>query len=76
MFECGQLSSVPLASLYSLPLAGTKKRLIIGLVGLPARGKTYLSQKLCRYLNWFVQQQTLSRCNVGETSHQCRMKGG
>jgi hypothetical protein len=31
---------------------GTKKRLVIGLVGLPARGKTYLSHKLCRYLNW------------------------
>jgi len=35
-----------------LHLQGTKKRLIIGLVGLPARGKTYVGQKLCRYLNW------------------------
>lgn len=32
--------------------SGTKKRLVIGMVGLPARGKTYLAKKLCRYLNW------------------------
>lgn len=32
--------------------AGTKKRLVIGMVGLPARGKTYMAKKLCRYLNW------------------------
>ena len=25
---------------------------IIVLVGLPARGKTYISKKLTRYLNW------------------------
>ncbi|VDK42692.1 unnamed protein product [Anisakis simplex] len=25
---------------------------VIALVGLPARGKTYISHKLCRYLNW------------------------
>lgn len=25
---------------------------MIALVGLPARGKTYISHKLCRYLNW------------------------
>uniref|UniRef100_A0A0N5B7X5 6PF2K domain-containing protein n=1 Tax=Strongyloides papillosus TaxID=174720 RepID=A0A0N5B7X5_STREA len=25
---------------------------VISLVGLPARGKTYISKKLCRYLNW------------------------
>ncbi|VDO80457.1 unnamed protein product [Heligmosomoides polygyrus] len=25
---------------------------VIALVGLPARGKTYISKKLCRYLNW------------------------
>jgi len=27
-------------------------KLAIILVGLPARGKTYISQKLARYLNW------------------------
>lgn len=25
---------------------------VIALAGLPARGKTYISHKLCRYLNW------------------------
>jgi len=26
--------------------------LLLGLVGLPARGKTYIGQKLSRYLRW------------------------
>ena len=25
---------------------------LIVMVGLPARGKTYIGKKLCRYLNW------------------------
>jgi len=28
------------------------KKLVIALVGLPARGKTYLSRKISRYINW------------------------
>ena len=28
------------------------EKLIICLVGLPARGKSYLSKKMARYLNW------------------------
>ena len=27
-------------------------KLIIALVGLPARGKSYTSNNLCRFLNW------------------------
>jgi adenylylsulfate kinase-like enzyme len=31
---------------------GANRRLIIALCGLPARGKTYISRKLNRYLCW------------------------
>lgn len=30
----------------------TRSPICIALVGLPARGKTYIAKKLCRYLNW------------------------
>ena len=46
-----------------LHLKGTKKRLVVGLVGLPARGKTYIGRKLCRYLNWIGY--TCASFNVG-----------
>lgn len=37
---------------------------VIALVGLPARGKTYISHKLCRYLNWIgIKTKAF---NVGE----------
>jgi len=51
-----------------LHLKGTKKRLVIALVGLPARGKTYLSRKLCRYLNWIGY--TSAVFNVGTYRRQ------
>ncbi len=35
-----------------LALCTADDRTIIVLVGLPARGKTYMSRKLTRYLNW------------------------
>lgn len=45
------------------------------MVGLPARGKTYISKKLCRYLNWIGISTKVF--NLGEyrrhatTAYQC-----
>lgn len=39
-------------------------KLIIVLVGLPARGKSYVARKLCRYLNWL--QYDTKIFNVGD----------
>jgi hypothetical protein len=39
-------------------------KLIIVLVGLPARGKSYIARKLCRYLNWL--QYGTKIFNVGD----------
>lgn len=35
-----------------LPVCMTNCPALIVMVGLPARGKTYISKKLTRYLNW------------------------
>ncbi|EYC29289.1 hypothetical protein Y032_0006g2889 [Ancylostoma ceylanicum] len=35
---------------------------VIALVGLPARGKTYISHKLCRYLNWIGIKTRVVKC--------------
>lgn len=40
------------------------KKHFICMVGLPARGKTYISKKLCRYLTWIGVQCRVF--NVGE----------
>lgn len=56
---------------------------LIVTVGLPARGKTYISKKLTRYLNWIgvptrgmtcqdYQPQRKSLINFSETMHNCR----
>eukprot|EP00744_Colponema_vietnamica_P007545 GILI01010846.1.p1 GENE.GILI01010846.1~~GILI01010846.1.p1 ORF type:complete len:433 (+),score=114.27 GILI01010846.1:68-1366(+) len=36
----------------TLPHQQDGKKLVLGLTGLPARGKTYMARKLCRYLSW------------------------
>ena len=41
---------------------------VICMVGLPARGKTYIAKKLCRYLNWIGI--TTRVFNVGEYRRQ------
>lgn len=42
-----------------------ESKLVIVMVGLPARGKSYVTKKLCRYLNW--QQHGARIFNVGNT---------
>lgn len=37
---------------------------VIAMVGLPARGKTYISKKLSRYLNWIGINTRGSKKNV------------
>lgn len=39
-------------------------KLIIIMVGLPARGKSYITKKLARYLNWLQLETRIF--NVGE----------
>lgn len=41
-----------------------EEKLIIVMVGLPARGKSYIARKVCRYLNWL--QYPTKVFNVGE----------
>lgn len=39
--------------------AGTAHRVVIVMVGLPARGKTFLAQKICRLLGWHGERATV-----------------
>lgn len=50
----------------------TNSPTVIVMIGLPARGKTYMSKKLTRYLNWIgvptkggYQQGTSIQCYLG-----------
>lgn len=62
--------------LFHFPLAWasymTNSPTLIVMIGLPARGKTYVSKKLTRYLNW-IGVPTKGRCNhafLGKGSDQ------
>lgn len=44
--------------------ANPSTKLVIVMVGLPARGKSYITKKLARYLNWL--QLNTKIFNVGE----------
>lgn len=48
--------------------ASTTERLVVVMVGLPARGKSYLSKKLVRYLNWLQIPSKIF--NVGSTRRE------
>ena len=39
-------------------------RHVIAMVGLPARGKTYISKKLSRYLNWIGVNTKVRICSL------------
>ncbi|KAJ9639442.1 6-phosphofructo-2-kinase [Coniosporium tulheliwenetii] len=43
---------------------GMDSKLVIVMVGLPARGKSYVTKKLCRYLTWLQYETRIF--NVGE----------
>ena len=45
---------------------------VIVMVGLPARGKTYISKKLSRYLNWIGMNTKVF--NLGD--YRRKMEGG
>lgn len=49
-------------------------KLVIVMVGLPARGKSYVTNKLCRYLNW--QQHNARIFNVGNTRRKASKNPG
>ncbi|VVT47083.1 uncharacterized protein SAPINGB_P001534 [Magnusiomyces paraingens] len=49
-------------------------KLVIVMVGLPARGKSYVTNKLCRYLNW--QQHNTRIFNVGNTRRKANKAAG
>lgn len=49
-------------------------KLVIVMVGLPARGKSYVTKKLCRYLNW--QQHGARIFNVGNTRRKANQNVG
>ncbi|ODQ65799.1 bifunctional 6-phosphofructo-2-kinase/fructose-2,6-bisphosphate 2-phosphatase, partial [Nadsonia fulvescens var. elongata DSM 6958] len=58
----GTVSSVDLGS-----------KLVVVMVGLPARGKSFITNKLCRYLTW--QQHRCKIFNVGNTRRNANTKG-
>jgi 6-phosphofructo-2-kinase len=51
-----------------------ESKLVIVMVGLPARGKSYVTKKLSRYLNW--QQHNVRIFNVGNTRRKANQNVG
>jgi len=71
---------VPAAAAAPPTLGYWSSKLVIVLVGLPARGKSYTARKLCRYLNWLQydtkifnvgnKRRALNNLYAGQTSHE------
>lgn len=51
-----------------------ESKLVIVMVGLPARGKSYVTKKLARYLNWQLHETRIF--NVGNTRRKANTKVG
>jgi len=54
-------------------LGGMERKLLVVMVGLPARGKSYISKMLVRYLCW--TRTTVKVFNVGDYRRKVRQKG-
>uniref|UniRef100_A0A673ZUS9 6-phosphofructo-2-kinase/fructose-2,6-biphosphatase 4b n=1 Tax=Salmo trutta TaxID=8032 RepID=A0A673ZUS9_SALTR len=72
----GSSDSIPVCSLWIplsvrsvYPICMTNCPTLIVTVGLPARGKTYISKKLTRYLNWIGVPT--KEFNVGQYRREC-----
>lgn len=66
--ECLSPNSMSHSTSAQGTLNETRERLVVVMIGLPARGKSYLANKLVRYLNWL---QINSRIfNVGSTRRE------
>lgn len=61
---CDYAKPVPNRSLYpsAIPNIANVPTCFV-MVGLPARGKTYISKKLARYLNWIGVTTKGNACN-------------
>lgn len=58
----------------SISARDVESKLVIVMVGLPARGKSYVTKKLCRYLKW--QQHGARIFNVGNTRRKANQDVG
>lgn len=67
----GPRPSVPFCLISPLAWASymTNSPTLIVMIGLPARGKTYVSKKLTRYLNW-IGVPTKGRCGSLVQGHR------